>query len=60
MAALQIVALPIGVIAGRLKSRPMLLFYIVLAAIVTAGLGSAGVTAFIFSGIVTTKLEPNR
>ena len=52
------IALPIGVIAGRLKSQPMLLFYILLATIVTCGLGSTGITSFLFAGIVTGSLSP--
>ena len=58
LAAVQVIALPIGVIAGRLKSQPMLLFYILLATIVTCGLGSTGITSFLFAGIVTGSLSP--
>lgn len=58
LAAMQVFALPIGVIAGRLKSQNLLLFYIFLATIVTGGLAGAGVTAFIFAGIVTDNLKP--
>jgi hypothetical protein len=54
----QVVALPLGIIAGRLKSRPMLIAYIILASIVACGLGSAGVTSFLFVGIVTDNLKP--
>lgn len=58
LAALQVVALPLGIIAGRLKSQPMLRVYIVIATIVTAGLGAAGATAFIFAGVIQTDLKP--
>eukprot|EP01038_Epipyxis_sp_PR26KG_P011503 gene11503-15409_t len=48
----QVVALPLGIISGRLKSRFLLSCYIVLVSIIAFGFIGAGVSSIIFAGYI--------
>ena len=49
---LQVVMLPLGVIAGRLKSQNLMAIYITIATLVVGGLGALGGVAISTSGFI--------
>lgn len=59
LAVAQFIALPIGVYAGRNKSKPLLTCYIILISLITFGFISAGSIGLIFSSLVTKHYQPS-
>lgn len=59
LGAAQIVCLPLGIIAGRIKSRKLLRGYIVLSLVITGGLALAGATGWAVAKIVLNDYNPS-
>ena len=49
---LQVIMLPLGIIAGRIKSQNLMAVYIFMATLVVAGLGILGGIAIFVSGFI--------
>lgn len=57
LAVAQVVALPLGIIAGRLKSRVMLTVYVVLVFMIASSFAVAGTLGLIIAGFLPNKLN---
>jgi hypothetical protein len=55
----QFIALPIGVYAGRNKSKILITCYIILISLITFGFISAGSVGLIYSGLITETFQPS-
>lgn len=49
---LQFSMLPLGIIAGRMKSQNLMAVYIFMATLITCGLGTAGVVCILVAGFI--------
>ncbi len=59
IAVAQALALPLGIIAGKLKSRVLLQFYICFAFLIAAALSANGAISIIFAGIIPQIFKPS-
>lgn len=60
LALSQVVALPLGVVSGRKKSRMMLIVYIALMILIVMGFAAAGGIGWTMAGEVVTSYRPNK
>ena len=58
MAVVQVIQVPLGIAAGRMKDQRLLTVYIALVLIVTFGVASAGVVCIIFSVFLPRTYQP--
>lgn len=58
IAGAQTLALPLGIIAGKLKSRNLLQLYIFLVFLLVGGLSANGAMAIVFAGILPQIFTP--
>jgi len=58
LACAQLAALPLGIISGRYKSRPLLIIYITLTILITAGLVLAGVLGLTLAKLLVDNYHP--
>lgn len=59
LSAGQTVALPLGIIAGRLKSQAMLTFYLVLIFLCIVGLAVSGSYGLLYAGLMSKDFKPS-
>jgi len=59
MGAAQLIALPLGIYAGRYKSKMLLKIYMCLIVLVIVGLVAGGSIAIIFSGLIIQTFRPD-
>jgi len=58
IAVVQTLALPLGIVAGKLKSRALLQLYLFLVFLLVGGLSANGAMAIVFAGILPQIFTP--
>lgn len=59
LACAQLVALPLGIVSGRYKSRPLLIIYITFSILIIAGLVLAGVLGWTLAKLFAENYHPS-